>query len=137
MVAEPDIQNTNRRFRFADFMKRAGMSLGSLLVLLACGSTEPKITTLTFEGTITAAATGVPISGATVSFGDGSGLIPAIGKSTTTDTEGQYTLTHDRCFRNPYLFVFAPGFYSDQKEVGCQVARQTIHFSLTRDPLAP
>jgi hypothetical protein len=113
------------------------VSIVCLALLTACGSTEPKSNLLIFEGVVTDAATGAPVAGASVQFGGGFGLVPAIAASTTTNTQGAYSLMHDGCVVNPYVFASASGYYFDQKEVGCQIARQTINFALTRDPQAP
>ena len=117
--------------------RRYAHSLACLALLTACGSTEPTSNILVFEGVITDASTHTPISGATVQFGGGSGLIPAIAASTTSDAQGSYSLSHNGCVVSPYLFASASGYFLSQKEVGCQVARQTINLSLTRDPQAP
>jgi hypothetical protein len=113
------------------------LMLATFAMLIACGSTEPTSNILVFEGIITDVSTGAPIAGASVQFGNGSGLVPAISASTTSDAQGNYSVSHDGCVPSPYLFVHAARYYFDQKAVGCQVARQTINFSLTRDPQAP
>ena len=113
------------------------LTVACLTLLIACGSTEPRSNLLVFEGVVSDISTGAPIAGASIAFGGGSGFVPEIGASTTSDSQGRYTLTQDGCVVSPYLFVSAPNYYFDQKEVGCQVARQTINFSLTRVPQAP
>jgi hypothetical protein len=113
------------------------LAFACFALLIACGSTEPRSNLLVFEGIITDISTGAPIAGASVQFGDGSGFVPAIAASTTSDAQGNYSVSHDGCVPSPYLFVYAARYYFDQREVGCKVARQTINFSLTRDPQAP
>lgn len=119
-------------------VRRYPLGLVFLLVLIACGGTEPKDSGgLLFEGTITDAATGAPIPGTSVGVGDGSGLVVAVASESTTDAQGHYTLSHAGCINNPYLLVIAPGYYWNSKQVACKAERQTVNLSLTRDPLAP
>lgn len=116
------------------------LKLACFLVLIACGSTEPIEKNLLFEGTISDAATGAPIAGATISVGDGggvSGLIPTIVQSTNSDTQGHYTLSHHGCIHNPYVYARATDYFWNQEKVGCMPGSQTVNFSLTRDPQAP
>jgi hypothetical protein len=111
------------------------LSLACALALMACGSTEPGDDLLQFDGTITTAASGAPISGAEVSFADGTGLVPAIFESTTTDAQGRYNLSHHGCNKNPYIFAGASGYYANQKAVACKVgAITTVDISLTPSP---
>jgi hypothetical protein len=105
--------------------------------LLACDSTAPIEKNLLFEGTILDAATGAPIAGAGISLGDGHGLVPAIAQSTTSDAQGQYTLSHSGCIFTPYVFAGATGYFNDQQQVGCKPGIQTVNFSLSRNPQAP
>ncbi|MDP9204676.1 MAG: carboxypeptidase-like regulatory domain-containing protein [Gemmatimonadota bacterium] len=113
------------------------LRVAGVLVLMACGSTEPIEKNLLFEGVITNAATGAPIAGAGISVGDGSGFVPAIAQSTTSDSQGHYTLSHYGCIYNPYVFAGASGYFASQAKVGCMRGSQTVNFSLTRDPQAP
>jgi hypothetical protein len=108
------------------------LKLACFLLLIACGSTEPK-GDLLFEGTIVDAATGAPISGTGVGVGDGLsiGFPPLV---STTDSQGRYTLSHDGCITSPYLYAYAQGYNWDSKQVGCKAERQTVNFSLTRAP---
>ena len=46
-------------------------------------------------------------------------------------------LSQNGCVINPYLLATAPRYNIDGKPVRCDVAMQTVNFSLTRDPLAP
>src|SRR5947199_4944185 len=100
------------------------LTLACFALLTACGSTEPKSNLLVFEGIVSDISTGSPISGASVAFGSGTGLVPAIAASTTSDAQGRYSVSHDGCVLNPYLFVSAPRYYFDQKELGCKLERQ-------------
>ena len=115
---------------------RYPLALVCCALFVGCGSTEPTSNLLIFEGVVSDAANGAPIVGASVSFGDGSGIGLPVGGS-ATDAQGKYTLSHDGCVNNPYLTVLATHYSVGSKQVGCQIARQTINFSLTRDPQAP
>jgi hypothetical protein len=116
------------------------LRLASVLMLIACGSTEPIEKNLLFEGTITDAATGTPIAGAGVLLirGNGLSLLPGpTVQSTTSDTQGHYTLSHMGCVHEPWLAAAAAGYYYDDQRVGCQPGSQTVNFSLTRAPQYP
>jgi hypothetical protein len=113
------------------------LTLAIFALLIACGSTEPKSNLLVFEGIITDISTGAPISGASVAFGDGSGFgLPTVWPA-TSDVAGNYTLSQYGCVRSPYLYAAATRYYLTSKPVRCDVERQTVNFSLTRDPQAP
>jgi hypothetical protein len=111
--------------------------LACVLTLIACDSTAPIEKNLFFEGTISDAATGAPIAGASISVGDGHGFVPAIVKSTTSDAQGRYTLAHFGCIFTPYVFAGAAGYFDAQEAVGCKPGTQTVNFSLSRNPQAP
>jgi hypothetical protein len=116
------------------------LRLASVLMLIACGSTEPIEKNLLFEGTITDAATGTPIAGAGVLLirGNGLSLLPGpTVQSTTSDTQGHYTLSHMGCVHEPWLAAAAAGYNFHDQRVGCQPAGQTVNFSLTRAPQYP
>ena len=113
------------------------LKLACLLMLIACGSTEPIEKNLLFEGTITDAATGAPIAGAWITVGVGSAFFVSTVQSTTSDSQGQYTLAHNGCIHNPYIVMSAAGYYLGQEKVGCQPGSQMLNLSLTRDPQAP
>ena len=108
--------------------------LACLLLLFACDSSTGPKGDLLLEGTVTNAATGASISGATVGVGDGSGFGISIKQSTTTDSQGRYTLSHQGCINNPYLQAFAPGYDLDDKPVACRAGTQTVNISLTPTP---
>ena len=113
------------------------LTLACFALLTACGSTEPKSNLLVFEGTVTDVSTGAPISGASVALSDGSTFgLPLVWPG-TTDAAGKYSLSQNGCVRNPYLLATAPRYNIDGKQVRCDVERQTVNFSLARDPLAP
>jgi hypothetical protein len=116
------------------------LRLASVLMLIACGSTEPIEKNLLFEGTITDAATGTPIAGADVFLirGNGLSLLPGpTVQSTTSDTQGHYTLSHMGCVHEPWLAAAAAGYNFHDQRVGCQPAGQTVNFSLTLAPQYP
>jgi hypothetical protein len=119
------------------------LKVASFLGLLACGSTEPIEKNLLLEGMVTDASNGAPIAGATVSVGYPSGPPSAIVRpittvaSTTSDSQGRYTLSHMGCVNEPYISVGAAGYYNDDERVGCKPGTQTVNLSLTRDPSAP
>jgi hypothetical protein len=110
--------------------------LACFLTLIACGGTEPKSTSLLFEGTVTDVATGAPIPGTSLGVGDGSGFGLPTNLPSTTDSEGHYTLSWS-CVNNPYLYAYAPHYYFHSVKVECRAERQTSNVSLTRDPNAP
>ena len=109
------------------------LKLTCLLLVIACGSTGPSGDVL-LQGTITSAATGTVISGATVGVGNGSGLVVQIAQSTTTDSQGRYTLSHQGCINNPYVVVSATGYFLNSKQVACSTGTQTVNVSLTPAP---
>ena len=105
--------------------------------LAACDSTEPKLTYLNFEGTVTDAATGSPIAGATVAVADFSGSFAFFGRtlqSTFTDSQGRYTLSYPGCAQNPYVNVFAADYNLADQEVSCMETAQVLDFALNRTP---
>lgn len=114
----------------------------SLLVLgvTACGITDADNITLRVEGTVTAIATGEPVSGATVRLidiaeellGGGGGL-----GTTTTDAQGRYSLSvgvGDNCRDGFVLGVGvdtqASGYRRDSREIGCHGALQRVDIPL-------
>ena len=113
------------------------LKLACFLVLVACRSVEPIEKNLFFVGAITDAATTAPMAGTTIFVGDGTGFVPTNVQSTTSDSQGRYTLAHFGCINNPYVFVSATGYYSDQAKVGCNPDTQTLNFALIRNPSAP
>jgi hypothetical protein len=109
------------------------LELACVLALLACGSTGPS-GDLLLEGTITNAVNGGAISGATVGVGDGSGFVIKIVQSTTTDSQGRYTLSHHGCIKSPYIQAAATGYNANDKSVPCRAETQTVNISLTPAP---
>jgi hypothetical protein len=110
--------------------------LACILALIACGGTEPKSTSLLFEGTVTDVATGAPIPGTSLGVGDGSGFGLPTNLPSTSDSQGHYTVSSS-CINNPYLYAYTPGYYFHSVKVECRTERQTSNISLTRDPTAP
>jgi hypothetical protein len=113
------------------------LKLVCFLALIGCGSTEPIEKNLLFEGSITDAATGAAMAGATVFVGVGSAFFVSSVQSTTSDSQGRYVLSRYSCIYNPYLVASATGYSPGQEKVGCQPGSQTVNISLTRDPFAP
>jgi Carboxypeptidase regulatory-like domain len=136
---QPLGSNSGRRLRG----KLGFLKVASFVVFLACGSTEPIEKNLLLEGTVTDAANGVPIAGAMVSVGYPSGPPLAIVQtmttvaSSTSDSQGRYTLSYIGCVHEPWVSVGAPGYYPDEERVGCKPGTQTVNLTLTRDPSAP
>jgi hypothetical protein len=118
-------------------VSRFVLLLPCLLFLMACGTGPQDTRGLLFEGTITDADTGLPISGTGIGVADGSGFGLPTSFPTTSDAQGRYTLTHDGCINNPYLDAYANGYYFYSVAVVCKAERQTVNVSLTRDPTAP
>ena len=110
------------------------LRLTCLLLVIACGSSTGPSGDLLLEGTVTSAATGAAISGATVGVGDGSGFVIQIQQSTTTDSQGRYTLSHQGCINNPYVEVTATGYILNSKQVACRAETQTVNISVTPTP---
>lgn len=111
------------------------LPMSCLPILLACGgSTEPK-RDLLLEGTVTSAATGAAISGATVGVFDGSGLgLAPVQSSTTTDAQGHYIVSHLGCIKNPYLHASAAGYFLNSEKLACRSGTQTVSIALTPSP---
>ena len=107
----------------------------SCLAIIGCGGT-PTVpnTVLDFAGTVTDAATGAPIAGASVSTQHcGFSLVCANTANATTDAQGHYAV-HARCLSDNWLAVFAAGYQASQREVRCEQTRQTGDFALTKSP---
>jgi protocatechuate 3,4-dioxygenase beta subunit len=107
------------------------------MTIAACDSAAPKFTQLKFEGTVTDAATGSPIAGATVSVADFSGSFSLFGRtlqSTVTDSQGRYTLSYPGCVQNPYVGASAADYNFTDQEVSCMEAAQVLNFALNRTP---
>ena len=101
-----------------------------LLAAMACGrgnstATSPTPTTWSLTGQVTDSTTSTPIPGATLSIVDG----PNAGKSTTTDSAGNYSLTglQQSGFT---VNVSADGYFSSSKGVTL-TSNQTVSFQLT------
>ena len=117
-------------------VRRFPIQLALVALLAACNGTEPgESKGLLFQGTITDADTGSPISGTGIGVGDGSGFGLPVSLPATSDAQGHYTLSYD-CINNPYLSAYATGYYWSSTQVTCKAERQTVNLSLTRDPTA-
>jgi carboxypeptidase family protein len=115
--------------------------ISSLLILMAagCGITDVDKISLRLEGTVTAQATGQPVAGATIQLVDiaagflGSGAMA----TTTTDSQGHYSLAHsaDRHCASLVLGVgisaSASSFTTGTADVdACSTSLQRIDFAL-------
>jgi hypothetical protein len=109
-----------------------------LMMVVSCDSSGPKFTQIRVDGTVTDAATGSSITGASVSivhYPDGPfQLVGTPLQSTNTDASGRYSLTHLGCARTPYVQVFASGYFVDDHEIGCMADAQVLDFHLARSP---
>ena len=110
------------------------MGFAFLLSLSGCGESSGPKPTVTWEGTVTSSATGSPIAGASVQVGDGTGFVPAIIASGSTDAQGHYSISHQGCVRNPYLFVGANGYSGYDDPVACHAGTVTVNIALTPSP---
>lgn len=111
-------------------LPRNTYKLAWLVLLFACDSSTGPRGDLQLEGTVTSAATGTPISGASVEVGDGSGFVLSVVQSTTTDAQGYYTLRIG-CINTPYLRAYAAGYDLDEEPLACRDGTQTVNMSLT------
>jgi hypothetical protein len=117
-----------------------------LAAAIGCGITGPENVTLHVQGTVTDAATGVAVSGATVHmypptllFGTSDGDIT----STTSDAQGHYVLSTSvkgPCIGNGFgLAVSAttsnPNMEADAVTIECSAAQQTVDLALK--PVTP
>ena len=110
------------------------------LALAACGETPtgPPEIRLSFDGSVTSAADGAPIQGATVDFVTGL-FGDRIESTTLTDASGRYALTGSgSCTLSAFIMfahleAVAHRFYSDSyhETIACTTATQTIDFVLT------
>ena len=106
------------------------------LALAACGGTptglNPEIR-LSFEGSVTSAADGMPIQGAAVSWVT-CGLGCGIEEMTFTDAAGRYALTvRHRCAPSSeisFAYLEVVAFTRAQQSAVCTTATQTIDFAL-------
>jgi len=110
------------------------ISVAFLLSLSGCGESSGPKPTVTWEGTVSSAATGAPISGAAVEVVDGSGFVGITKASGTTDAQGHYTLSHQGCFPNPYLEASASGYLGDDKPIACRAGTVSVDIALTPSP---
>lgn len=111
-----------------------------LIVLTAgCGDlVNPNATALSFQGTVTAEATGQPISGAHVALTDPV-ILYGERASTTTDSQGHYTLAYslDNCVAGTVgitLGASGTGFVEKSYQASCVSSLQQVDFSLAAAP---
>jgi hypothetical protein len=118
-------------------MRRA---IQALLIISAtgCGITNLNTADLSFQGTVTAEATGQPVAGAQVALGDPL-ILYAARATATTDAQGHYTLSWstDNCVAGALgmtLSASATGFVSESVQPACVSTVQHADFSLAAAP---
>jgi len=126
-----------RRRTFVDRTnsRRRSLFTAGSLALFACGddTSGPK-PDVTWEGTVTSAATGAPIAGADVGVGTPNQFTLDVIRSGTTDAQGHYSLTIQGCVKEPYLTAAAIGYFPNDKAIACHAGTIAVDIALTPSP---
>jgi hypothetical protein len=117
-------------------IRRVGVPICAVAIFLAAGCNDHDTvqnTKMDYEGTVTDAATGAPIAGATVSTSTCDFLFCNTTGTATTDAQGHYTVFRE-CYSNNWLSAFAEGYVGTEREANCGPSRQVANFALDRSP---